>query len=102
VAALPGRRARVFGGAAAAVATVLLLAVNQILIEGHLARQVEHELGADLPNATRGGDYVEARYGFWVALALAAAVTVYSCYELFREVRPKPPEASPEVSPNPP
>jgi hypothetical protein len=90
VAGLPGRRARVYGGVAAAAATVVLLAVNQILVEGYLSREVEREVGSDLPDGTSGGDFVEARYGFWLALALASAVLLYQCFELYREVRPRP------------
>ncbi len=93
VAALPGRRGRVYGGVVAAAATVVLLVVDQILVQGHLSRQVERELGADLPAGTSGGDFVEARYGFWLALALASAVLLYQCFELYQEVRPRPPGA---------
>jgi hypothetical protein len=84
VAFLPGRRARVYGGVAAVAATVVLLAVNQILVQRELSREVERELGSDLPAGTSGGDFVEARYGFWLALSLASAVLLYQCFELYR------------------
>jgi hypothetical protein len=92
VAALPGRRARVFGGTAAAAATVALLAANQVLVQRHLAGEVERELGSELPDGAAAGDFVETRYGFWLALALAAAVLLYQCAELYRALRrPHPP-----------
>jgi hypothetical protein len=105
VSALRGRRARLFGSAAAALATVVLLAVNQVLVGRYLSRQIEREVGRDLPGATSGGDYVHTRYGFWLALALACAVTLYNGVELYRAVRPPvlrswPP--APPVGPRPP
>jgi hypothetical protein len=94
LAALPGRRARLLGGTAAAFATVLLLGVNQILVRRHLSGQIERELGSELPGGTSGGDYVHTRYGFWLALAFASAVTLYNCFHLFRDLAVVPPNKS--------
>jgi hypothetical protein len=88
VAALRGRRARLLGGTAAALATVVLLGVNQVLAQRHLSREIEREVGAELPGGASGGDYVHTRYGFWLALALACAVLLYQCFELRREYAP--------------
>jgi hypothetical protein len=93
VAALRGRRARLFGGAAAALATAMFLAVNQILAQRHLSREITQEVGAQLPGGASGGDFVHTRYGFWLALALACAVTLYNGVAVYREVRPKLAEA---------
>jgi len=91
VAALPTRRFQVFGGTVAAVATVLFLGLNQILTQRHLGREIEAELGAELPGGTSGGDYVETRYGFWLALSLACVVAIYNCFELYRVGRVRGP-----------
>jgi hypothetical protein len=87
VAALATRRARVLGGTVAAAATVLFLGLNQILVQRQLALQIEGELGAQLPGGTSGGDYVETRYGFWLALSFASAVVLYNGFELYRITR---------------
>jgi hypothetical protein len=94
VAALRGRRARLFGGTAAAAASVLLLAVNQVLVRRHLSGQIEQELGSRLPGGTSGIDYVHTRYGFWLALAFASAVTLYNCFHLLRDLAVEPPNKS--------
>lgn len=93
VAALRGRRARLFGGTAAALATVVFLGINQILVRRHLSDEIEREVGAQLPGGARAGDFVHTRYGFWLALALACAVTAYNCAAVYRELRPKLAEA---------
>ena len=90
VAALPGRRARLLGGTAAAAVTVVLIGVNEILAQRYLSREIERELGQDLPGGSGGGDFVHTRYGFWLALAFASAVALYNGFELYRDVRRRP------------
>lgn len=87
VAVLPGGRLRVLGGAAAAGATLVLLIVNQVLVHGYLGREVEREVGDSMPDGGSGGDFVSARYGFWLAVAFASLVVVYHAYELYRLYR---------------
>lgn len=101
VAALPGHRRRLVGAAAAAGATLLLLVINQVLVQNYLSRQVEDEIGTDLPAGSSAGDFISARYGFWLALAVALTVTAYNGFELFRYRRhttaPDPAAAEPEL-----
>jgi hypothetical protein len=87
VAVLPGDRLRVLGGAAAAGATLVLLIVNQILVHGYLSREVEQEVGPSMPEGSSGGDFVSARYGFWLAVSFASLVVLFQAVELYRLYR---------------
>ena len=96
VAALPARRPRMFGGLAAAAAVVVFLGLNQFLVQRQLAREIEQEVGTQLPGGTSGGDFVHTRYGFWLALSLALAVTLYNGVELYRVRRSNGPGPPPQ------
>ncbi|MBB6173667.1 hypothetical protein HNR23_003727 [Nocardiopsis mwathae] len=88
---LPSVRARALGGLVATALAMLLFSVNELLVYLALEERVAAE-SVWLPEAVEVG----TRYGFWVTVALLAALTAYNAFVLWTtaETRGRTPHGS--------